>query len=161
MKFFLQIFIFTLFSINGYSQSDNEPRSFISKFDTTKTDLRILNYVKDNRNWGGKDQIAFRNKTEAKIFADSNKFGLPVGFDYFNDTTKTLAIINYSGIDCHSNFDFKFERDDAEMTYRLYVYIRDGGCRAGGKNYTSWVSFTKKPDDYRFEVIEAVIKKQY
>lgn len=158
MKPFLLILALTLFCIKGYSQTADDPSFFRTESDTSKTSLRILNYIKDSRYWGNKNEIAFRNKMELKLFADSNKFDLPDRYNEINDPTTSIALISYSGIDCHSSFNFRFERDDAEKTYRLFIYIMNGGCRAGGNNYTRWISFSKIPEDYRFVVLEAVIK---
>lgn len=92
--------------------------------------------------------IYFDNTKVIKSFAKENDITIPASLDTIDFTQSALALVAYSGVDCHSGFIISFIKDPANKRYVFDISVMYGGCRAGGKNYTKWALIPKLPKDY-------------
>ncbi len=154
MRSFSLILLLLLITTSGYSQKMND--DYLIK-DTTVSELKLLNFVEVPYYFiMDKALVQFQSNADIKRFSDTMKVELPQMFNEFDPEKNTMAIISYSGIDCHSWFKFEFLKLDDDRSYKIYVTIRSGECRAGGNNYTRWVSVPKLPVGYSLSFIKLI-----
>lgn len=125
-----------------FSQSQNSPDdSLISgleyKFIFSEEKLFIFDTL-----------IYFDNPESIKKFVKEKDITIPANLDAIDFSESVLALVAYSGVDCHSGFIISFLKDPANKRYVFDISVMYGGCRAGGKNYTKWALIPKLPADY-------------
>ena len=98
----------------------------------------------------------FMTAEEAQAYTHSSPCKAPdiSGIDF---SSHTLVAFNYSGVDCHSTFDFKLTKYPEQKKWIYTVYVYDGGCRAAGGFYTQWAVIPKIPEGFTFTLKNAII----
>jgi hypothetical protein len=102
----------------------------------------------------------FNDEESYRIFIDTNKL---IGFsdlENFKFNDRTLVLLNYSGVDCHSRFNITLNIIENEKIYDINVGIIYGGCRAGGRWYSNWISIPKVPLDYELLSSRVILENE-
>lgn len=106
--------------------------------------------------------IYFDNPENIKRFVKEKDITLPANLDAINFTENALALVAYSGVDCHSGFIISFLKDPLNKKFVFDISIMYGGCRAGGLNFTKWALIPKLPKDFTIAAhIHVVYEKDW
>jgi hypothetical protein len=120
--------------------------------DETDTNLVFLTVHKDSyTRVSSKDHYAFYDKNSYKNFIDTNKVSNIDSIEDFDFSNRTLVLLNYRGVDCHSRFNIRLIKDEEKKLYDIVVRVIYGGCRAGGRAYSAWISIPRVPYDYTLQ----------
>ncbi|MFZ5553998.1 MAG: hypothetical protein ACOZCO_12860 [Bacteroidota bacterium] len=97
--------------------------------------------------------VVIRTKDSLNHFINSGEIGCrsmepidpmpPADFDF---SKRSIILISYSGIDCHSTFEFDWKKEN-ETEFTITVTVKYGGCRAGGFHYLQLVSVPALPEN--------------
>ena len=63
-----------------------------------------------------------------------------------NFTKSSIILINFSGVDCLSTFEFDWVKE-SENKFKLIITIKYGGCRAGGYDYLQLAEVPALPEN--------------
>ena len=162
MKKIFYFLLLILLPALSYTNIIAQPKEFASYIlrDSLDTNIQVLNFS-NTKFFHLKDSIiySFTSKTDVEKFADSTSSIFPVRLDEIDFEKNTLVLMIFSGVDCHSKFRLHYHKDDEAKTVTLGVSVIYGGCRAGGRYFTTWTLIPKLEEGYVLKGRERILEE--
>lgn len=111
-------------------------------------------YLKDD------SMFIFKSKHDAKNFIDSSGSSFPFGFKDIDFEKNTLILMSYSGGDCHARFRHYVVKNEYSKIFTVCVDVIYGGCRAGGRFFTTWALIPNQPEDYEVKFSSRMVDRE-
>lgn len=152
----LILFIFTVFSANNAAFSQDSVKHY-NPYDSLLSGLKYSFIYTEEKQIFTDTLFYFDDPKTLKSFVKDNDISMPANLDAIDFTESALALVAYSGEDCHSGFIFSLLNDPRNKQYVFDLSVMYGGCHAYGNNYTKWALIPKLPRGYSIILYRHVI----